>query len=271
MKGFGIYVKNDLLEPKHIQNMGEAVWLYLWLLDKMTSINENGVGKILGGKPIKYDDINIDLGIHRNTYTLWLNRLRDTGYINTLRTPHGLVVVVNKAQKGHKPRAKTPKVMHTNQCITDAHETVHHSTNSDAHEQGSDAHESVHVEDAHESVHVIKTKQSRLNKTKHNTTNVVLAKAEKSKPEINELFVYWQDKTGLAIQSQVKANRYACNNLLKRYSPEQVRQLIDGVAKAQADKYAPRIADFRDLQSKLNQLLTWGKSQVIAKKGTIKV
>lgn len=79
------------------------------------------------------------------------------------------------------------------------------------------------------------------------------------KTEINELFGYWQQKTGVPISSKKQMNRNACNNLLKKYDLAKVKQLIDGVAKAQADTYAPRISDFIQLQSKLTELLTWGK------------
>lgn len=105
MKGFGIYVKNDLLEPKHVKAMGGdrncgALWLYLWLLDKMTVIDhDKGEGKVLGDKPIKHEDIKNDLGISRMTYSRWINILRDNNYIQTKRTPYGLIIIVNKAQK----------------------------------------------------------------------------------------------------------------------------------------------------------------------------
>lgn len=99
MKGFGIYVKNDLLDPKHIENMGVAVWLYMWCLDKMTSISEEGVGKILGGKPIKHEDVEKDLGVSLRTYRRWLSFLSKKGYINVIRTPYGLSISVNKAFK----------------------------------------------------------------------------------------------------------------------------------------------------------------------------
>lgn len=107
MKGFGIYVKNDLLEAKHVANMEASVWLYLWLLDKMTSINENGVGRILGNQPVTYSQIYIELGISKRTYTRWVARLRKHGYINTTRTPHGLVFSVTKATKLFKRSAKS--------------------------------------------------------------------------------------------------------------------------------------------------------------------
>ncbi len=102
MKGFGIYVKNDLLELKHIEKMGVAVWLYMWCLDKMTSINEQGIGKVLGGKPIKYEEIEKELGISIRTYRRWLSMLSGAGYINLIRAPYGVVITVNKAVKKFK-------------------------------------------------------------------------------------------------------------------------------------------------------------------------
>ncbi len=99
MKGFGIEIKNDLLDPKHIGNMGVAVWMYMWCIDKMTSINEDGVGKILGGKPIKFEDIGDDLGIPMRTYRRWIVTLKKYGYINLQRTPYGIIISVNKAHK----------------------------------------------------------------------------------------------------------------------------------------------------------------------------
>jgi hypothetical protein len=100
MKGFGIYVKNTLLEDKHRIAMGESVWLYLWLLDRMTSISEDGIGKILGGKPIKHTDFSDSFSsLTRQTYTRYVERLREAGYIDTLRTPYGLVISLNKAEK----------------------------------------------------------------------------------------------------------------------------------------------------------------------------
>ena len=100
MKGFYVFVKNELLEPKHVVAMDAAVWLYLWFLDKMTSVSEEGIGKILGGKPIKWDeDVRPELGISERSYRRWVNRLRKHGYINTLRAPRGLIITVNKACK----------------------------------------------------------------------------------------------------------------------------------------------------------------------------
>jgi hypothetical protein len=109
-----------------------------------------------------------------------------------------------------------------------------------------------------------------------NSTNVELATPNElevfGKPEINELFEYWLEKTGIPIAGNVQRNRYACKNLLKKYELVGVKKLIEGVALAQTDKYAPRICDFAQLQSKLSDLLVWGKKKSIGdKKGVIKV
>jgi hypothetical protein len=131
LKGFGIYVKNDLLEPKHVKAMGEAVWLYMWLLDKITSVNENGQGRVLGNKPVLYEEVAIDLGIHRNTYTKYIKILKSYNYIQTLRTPRGICISVNKAKKSFNKGFTRP---------SDSHDRVIHTKRgSDSHDQGSDS------------------------------------------------------------------------------------------------------------------------------------
>ena len=102
MKGFFIDVYNNLLEPKHRKAMRESVWLFMWLLDKMTSVSEDGIGKVLGGKPVTHKEVNEELEVPERTYRDWVARLRDAKYINTLRTPYGLVITVNKAKKHFK-------------------------------------------------------------------------------------------------------------------------------------------------------------------------
>ena len=99
MKGFGIEIKNNLLEPKHIENMGVAVWLYMWLVDKMTSVGEDGVGLVLGGRPVKFEEVRAELGISKNTYTRWIDKLVAYPYILVTVAPHGIVYKVLKAHK----------------------------------------------------------------------------------------------------------------------------------------------------------------------------
>lgn len=98
------------------------------------------------------------------------------------------------------------------------------------------------------------------NKSLDSTTNVV-APERYGKPEINKLFDYWAEAVGYNVESKVTANRRAASNLLKKYGPEKLSRLIEGVALTQSDPYAPGIADFCDLQSKVNQLIAWGKKK----------
>lgn len=109
MKGFGIEIKNDLLEPKHIDKMGSAIWLYLWLVDKMTSISEEGVGLVLGGRPVKYEEVHEELGISRDSYSRWMLKLEKYPYIEATRTPYGTVFKVLKAKKRFRKNA-TPGI-----------------------------------------------------------------------------------------------------------------------------------------------------------------
>ncbi len=131
MNGFYITIKNGLLDPKHIKNMkGDlgwgTIWLFLWFIDKMTIVNDEiGEGKVLGGKPIRFEDVQKDLGISRATYKRWLTLLKDCGYIQTTRSPHGLTVVVYKAFKVFGQKADSSPESH--QEISDGQDKSHHS------------------------------------------------------------------------------------------------------------------------------------------------
>lgn len=116
--------------------------------------------------------------------------------------------------------------------------------------------------------HLDDTKQEVRIKNKENTN--VLAKANYGNPVINKMFGYWNNEVGYAITSKLQANRRACNNLLKKHGEAGLEKLIKGVAVSSDDQYAPRIADFTELQSKLNSLILWGKKQSNNKIGVIK-
>ena len=93
-----------------------------------------------------------------------------------------------------------------------------------------------------------------------------------SNTEINDIFSLWEETIGYKIESNQQKNRYACSNLLKKHGKNKLTQLLKGVALSQSDKYAPRISDFVSLQSKLSELLAWGKRQSSTKtKGVIKI
>jgi len=100
LQSFDIGLRDGLLEPKHVKNMGCAVWLYIWLIRKMTRIDEaKRLGYVLGGKPIVYEDTLAELGISRFSYMRYIEQLRRHEYILTTRTPRGLIIAVTNAKK----------------------------------------------------------------------------------------------------------------------------------------------------------------------------
>jgi DNA-binding transcriptional ArsR family regulator len=99
MNGFFIQVTNNLFDPKHRRFMGDAVWEFMWCLDKITKVDDFGKGWVLGGKPVNLADFERDLGTHYNSVSRHLKRLEKHGYITLLRTPYGMRIVVNKAKK----------------------------------------------------------------------------------------------------------------------------------------------------------------------------
>lgn len=94
-------------------------------------------------------------------------------------------------------------------------------------------------------------------------TNVSIYKPRQSTIDINEMFELWEEQVGYPINGNIKANRYACSNLIKRHKRVNVETLIRCTAAAVRDKHAPRVSDFVSLQSKQNDLILWARKQSI--------
>ena len=96
---FYIQVSNGLLKNGHRKRIGEAVWEFMWCIDKITQIDEDGSGWVLGGKPIQLKELIDDMGVHATTVSRNLNKLQKEGYLGLMRTPRGIKIKVNKAKK----------------------------------------------------------------------------------------------------------------------------------------------------------------------------
>lgn len=94
-----ICVSNALLVPKHRIEMGNAIWEFLWCLDRMTRIDRNGVGLVLGGKPVNLKDFSVQLGTSDTTTSRNLQRLSKAGYVILTHTPYGIRISIPKAKK----------------------------------------------------------------------------------------------------------------------------------------------------------------------------
>ena len=110
MPNFYISISNGLLKDGHQKRIGAAVWEFMWCIDKVTRIDEDGTGWVLGGRPIKLEEIAAGyhnkageyqegLGLHEKTVAKNLHKLEDAGYINRTRTPYGVVISVVKTKK----------------------------------------------------------------------------------------------------------------------------------------------------------------------------
>jgi len=114
---FYISVSNGILDKQHRQKMQlsrktSCIWVYLWLLDKMTRVdNTTNLGYVLGGKPLKLEEDLSEFG-NRKTVMSILNKLEKEGYIQTLRTPYGKSIFITKAKKifnGKKGIERSPQ------------------------------------------------------------------------------------------------------------------------------------------------------------------
>jgi hypothetical protein len=105
-EGYWIGAKGGLLDEKHYQAMGESVWLFLYLLLRQTSMNEQGEGIVLYGNPLTREQIASDTGWSKNNIRNWTRRLVKTQYIRAVRSGNdGCVFFVRKA----KSKVKNPR------------------------------------------------------------------------------------------------------------------------------------------------------------------
>jgi len=94
---FYIQISNGLLKDEHRSRMGSSVWEFMWLLDKVTRVDKDGTGWVLGGKPIKLKELV--MGLDEETVSRNLIKLEKEGYIKKIRTPYGISIRVFKARK----------------------------------------------------------------------------------------------------------------------------------------------------------------------------
>jgi DNA-binding FadR family transcriptional regulator len=104
-----IYVWNGLLEAKHREKIGPALWEFLWCVDRITQ-ERDGIGLVLGGQPVNFQKIADRFGVNEHTIRSHFEVLEAGGYIERVRTPRGYSVrVLNSAKFAQR---KTPSDRH---------------------------------------------------------------------------------------------------------------------------------------------------------------
>ncbi len=99
---FYIQISNGLLQSGHRKRMGEAVWEFMWCIDHVTKIDDDGFGWVLGGKPINLKDMTDAMGVHYTTVSRNIQKLVREGYIVVSYAPYGIIIKVCKAKKRFK-------------------------------------------------------------------------------------------------------------------------------------------------------------------------
>lgn len=92
------YVWSGLLTPKHIKAIGPALAEFLWCINR-TTIEVDGIGYVLGGKAVTYDEISEELGIPNATVRRHLALLKSEGYVLIERDPAGVRIMVINSKK----------------------------------------------------------------------------------------------------------------------------------------------------------------------------
>lgn len=244
MEGFYITIKNGLLDPKHIKAMhGDkgvgTVWLFLWLLDKMTIIDhEIGEGKVLGGKPISYEEVEKDLGISRRTYARWVNILREGKYITTKRTMYGMIFIVHKAFKIFNQKSAEKEISATQGISRD-------TTNK--------AHLKRHIR------HISNTLRGTSNKTTQldNTVDNTIAPDGAGKL-VNDLIDLFKNvNPSLKTLFANKTERKAIERMIKELGHEKLKFVIEKLPATNKVQYAPTITTPLQLERKLGSLIAF--------------
>lgn len=97
-KDFNAGLRGVLFEARHYDRTGSAVWLYAWLVLRQT--HQTGtIGWVLGGAPIRYQEIEEETGFNSRTFERWMRILRQHGYIEAESVPGGMIVRITKAKK----------------------------------------------------------------------------------------------------------------------------------------------------------------------------
>lgn len=251
---FYITVSNGILDGKHRKKMQvnqktSAIWVYLWLLDKMTKIDlETGLGKVLGGKPIKVEEDLKEFG-DRKTVMGILRKLEEGGYIKTTRTPYGKSISVTKAKKsfGWQPE-RSPK-----------------SGTSQNQESGTSEDENL--------VHLGK-ESGTSNKTIQldNTEDNIILHSEQSSPDINKVISLFKDiNPSYRKWYANKTQRSAIDRLIKTIGLEAIEKAVSFLPRTNKMQYAPTIHSPLELEERVAKLKDFIIKHGLQKPNVVKI
>lgn len=214
--------------------MGAAVWQFMWLLDKITKVDSKGYGWVLGGKPILLKDLANC--VTEDTVSRNLQRLKDEGYIEVIRTPHGLVIKVTKAKKRFGKNVESPP------------ERIDINVESDSAKMSNHIRENVESNIRHYS--------------KDNNSKTLPASTART--EIDQVFDVFYKAINPTINYGNTTSRASAKDLIHRYGLAKVLGMARYAVSIQDDRYAPTITTPYQLKEKLAQLAKYAKTHQVA-------
>jgi hypothetical protein len=106
-------VSIGLLEGKHVEAMGSAIWCFLWCINRVTMdrIDSNGQrwGQVLGGCRFNHQRIADELGLTLRSVRYQMDRLKTAGYLRITRCQDGQQVEVRNSIKWLRRKTQPPQ------------------------------------------------------------------------------------------------------------------------------------------------------------------
>lgn len=225
--------------------MGAAVWEYMWLLDKITLIDKNGIGWVLGKKPINLNELAKQLCCSTNTISRNLNKLKKHNYITKYRTPHGMVIGVYKAKKRFNKNSESPNVRITN--IVESR-----NENGESRNENGESNKTVSVDNTVDNI---------------SNAKALGAPRQFGNPQINQCMEFLKSKIEAELDESNKKNRNYCHSLLQKFKKQYpnkdpivlVKWLIQfGLSD---DFHRPNITNFRYLFNNAQKIINKAKEK----------
>ena len=203
---FSFRVWSGLLENGHHKKMGNALWEFLWLISKITK-EENGIGYVLGGRPVQIDEIASELSKSWHTVQRNLKTLEKHKYIKITKVPYGILITINKSKKFQKRPAKNgiterdmPNLEQPDMPLLD----IRHAKNDDGHANSAITNKDI--------------------------------KDIKDINKVKNIFDYWNKKEIIKHRELNKATESAINAKLKTYTIDEIKDTIHNYSEIVKDK-----------------------------------
>lgn len=110
-KHYWVGLKGGLIDAKHYRKMGDAIWLFAWIVWRQTAVKD-GEGIVNHGHAVTLERISQDTnGLPVRSIRRWMARLKREGYIRTeYHGLHGTTFWILKRKtrrdRGPKSRAR---------------------------------------------------------------------------------------------------------------------------------------------------------------------